>query len=176
MGRIYSSYSINFQLKQMQLLTPFSGLSPRRKSRRSSGRRRSSRRKRNSRRRRKALYIKSLSKPLKVSNLKYFYSRMHSINKVFMATECFFYNLPIREIQKELQNSSLCSGKSVQEFFGKCYLFGKEIKYSKENESQVALQDISDAMDCWMEFIRIDPTDLIDDQPFNKIIFTSTVR
>ena len=131
MGRIYSSYSINFQLKQMQLLTPFSGLSPRRKSRRSSGRRRSSRRKSNSRRRRKALYIKSLYKPLKVSNLKYFYSRMHSINKVFMATECFFYNLPIREIQKELQNSSLCSGKSVQEFFGKCYLFRKEIKYFK---------------------------------------------
>ena len=40
----------------------------------------------------------------------------------------------------------------------------------------MALQDISDAMDCWMEFIRIDPTDLIDDQPYNKIIFTPTVK
>ena len=39
----------------------------------------------------------------------------------------------------------------------------------------MALQEISDAMDCWMEFIRIDPTDLIDDQPFNRIIFTPTV-
>ena len=100
------------------------------KSRRSSGRRRSSRRKRNSRRRRSSrrkaqvkLYIKSLYKPIKVSNFKYFYFRMHSINKVFTATECFFYNLPIREIQKELQNFSLCSDKSVKEFFGKFYLF-----------------------------------------------------
>ena len=28
-------------------------------------------------------------------------------------------------------------------------------------------------MDCWMEFIRMDPMDLIDDQPYNSIIFNS---
>ena len=44
-----------------------------------------------------------------------------------------------------------------------------------DNESQIALENISDAMDSWMEFIRIDPMDLIDDQPYNSIIFTFSV-
>ena len=45
-----------------------------------------------------------------------------------------------------------------------------------EDESQSALQNISDAIDSWMEFIRVDPTDLVDDQPFNSIIFARSVR
>ena len=44
-----------------------------------------------------------------------------------------------------------------------------------DNESQKALENISDAMDSWMEFIRIDPMDLIDEQPYNSIIFTFSV-
>ena len=44
-----------------------------------------------------------------------------------------------------------------------------------DNESQKALENISDAMDSWMEFIRIDPMDLIDNQPYNSIIFTFSV-
>ena len=43
-----------------------------------------------------------------------------------------------------------------------------------DSESQLALQNISDSIDCWMEFIRMDPMDLIDDQPYNSIIFNST--
>ena len=50
-----------------------------------------------------------------------------------------------------------------------CYLF-------LEDESQSALQNISDAIDSWMEFVRVDPTDLVDDQPFNSIIFSHSVR
>ena len=45
-----------------------------------------------------------------------------------------------------------------------------------DNESQLALKNISDAMECWMEFIRVDPTDLIEDQPYNNIIFSISVR
>ena len=45
-----------------------------------------------------------------------------------------------------------------------------------DNESQIALENISDAMDSWMEFIRMDPGDLIDKQPYNSIIFTLSVN
>ena len=45
-----------------------------------------------------------------------------------------------------------------------------------DDESQLALRNISDAMECWMEFIRVDPTDLIEDQPYNNIIFSISVR
>ena len=45
-----------------------------------------------------------------------------------------------------------------------------------DNEAQRALENISDAMDSWMEFIRMDPGDLIDKQPYNSIIFTLSVN
>ena len=47
------------------------------------------------------------------------------------------------------------------------------IQFYLDSESQLALQNISDSIDCWMEFIRMNPMDLIDDQPYNSIIFNS---
>lgn len=97
---------------------------------------------------------------------------MHSINKVYTATEYFFHNLPIRQILRELQTSSLCNGQSAKSFFGELLSTLVHFQIFLEDESQQALQNISDAMDCWMEFLRVDPTDLIDDEPYNKIIFS----
>ena len=100
---------------------------------------------------------------------------MFSLKRVYTASENFFHRLPTRQILKDIQSYILCNGHSVESFFGKnfsltcCYLF-------LEDESQSALQNISDAIDSWMEFVRVDPTDLVDDQPFNSIIFSHSVR
>ena len=47
------------------------------------------------------------------------------------------------------------------------------LNFSRER-NQLALQNISDSLDSWMEFIRMDRIDLIDNQPYNSIIFNST--
>ena len=62
---------------------------------------------------------------------------------------------------------------SPQETFSVSQIPFYKISFFLDSESQLALRNISDAIDCWMEFIRIDPMHLIDDQPYNSIIFNS---
>ena len=44
---------------------------------------------------------------------------MSQINRVYTAVESFFYNVPIRQITRELQNTKLCNGQFAIDFFGK---------------------------------------------------------
>lgn len=34
---------------------------------------------------------------------------------------------------------------------------------------------MSDAIDTWAEYIRVDPSDLVLDEPYNNVIFQQTV-
>ena len=44
---------------------------------------------------------------------------MSQIGRVYTAVETFFHNVPIRNIIRELHNSTLCNGQSASDFFGK---------------------------------------------------------
>ena len=45
----------------------------------------------------------------------------------------------------------------------------------KDEEATKALRRISNAVDTWAEYIRVDPVDLVLDEPYNTIIFQPQV-
>ena len=44
------------------------------------------------------------------------------------------------------------------------------------HETSTAIRKIAVALDAWAEYIRVDPQDLINNEPYNTIIFQPPVR
>ena len=54
--------------------------------------------------------------------------------------------------------------------------FKTETDFYLDEESSRCLKRMSDAVDTWAEYIRVDPSDLVLDEPYNNVIFQQTVR
>ena len=101
---------------------------------------------------------------------------MNAFTRIFTATEDFFVTIPIRQIVRHIQRIQLCSGQSASYIFGKFILFRFITLFFVDQETSRCLKRISDAVDTWAEYIRVDPSDLILDEPYNNVIFQQTVR
>ena len=100
---------------------------------------------------------------------------MNAFNKIFTATEEFFSTIPIRQISRHI-NLTTCSGSSVRHVFGKFITFIRYPYFILDQEVSLALRKIADSVGTWADYIRIDPDDLINDEPYNIIIFQPPVR
>ena len=99
---------------------------------------------------------------------------MNSFTRIFTASEDFFVSVPIRQIIRNIQRVQLCGGQSA------VYIFGEFSKISEfyffiDDETSKCLKRMSDAIDTWAEYIRVDPSDLVLDEPYNNVIFQQTV-
>ena len=55
---------------------------------------------------------------------------MSQINRVYTAVESFFHNVPIRQITRELHNTTLCHGQAARDFFGKSVYFLQSFNFN----------------------------------------------
>ena len=100
---------------------------------------------------------------------------MNAFNKIFTATEEFFSTIPIRQISRHI-NLTTCSGSSVRHVFGKFITFILYPYFILDQDVSLALRKIADSVGTWADYIRVDPDDLINDEPYNIIIFQPPVR
>ena len=49
-------------------------------------------------------------------------------------------------------------------------------KFFIDDETSKCLKRMSDAIDTWAEYIRVDPSDLVLEEPYNNVIFQQTVN
>ena len=96
---------------------------------------------------------------------------MDAFTRIFTATEDYFVTIPLRQITRNIQRVRVCSGNSASYIFGMFYIFDQLLKCFIDQETKAALKRISDAVDTWAEYIRVDPSDLVLDEPYNSLIF-----
>ena len=99
---------------------------------------------------------------------------MNAFTRIFTASEDFFVSVPIRQIIRNIQRVKLCGGQSAVYIFGKVSPISK-IQFFIDDETSKCLKRMSDAIDTWAEYIRVDPSDLVLDEPYNNVIFQQTV-
>ena len=100
---------------------------------------------------------------------------MDAFTRIFTATEDYFVTIPLRQITRNIQRVRVCSGNSASYIFGKLYLLISYLNFFIDRETKNALKRISDAIDTWAEYIRVDPSDLVLDEPYNSLIFQPSV-
>ena len=100
---------------------------------------------------------------------------MNAFNKIVTATEEFFSTIPIRQISRHI-NLTTCSGSSVRHVFGSFIIFKLSPNFILDQEVSLALRKIADSVGSWADYLRVDPDDLINDEPYNIIIFQPPVR
>ena len=100
---------------------------------------------------------------------------MNAFNKIFTATEEFLVTVPIRQITRHIVNLTSCSGSSVRHIFGN-FSFVCQSHINLDQKASDALRKMMDAMSMWAECIRVHPDDLVNDEPYNIIIFQPPVR
>ena len=99
---------------------------------------------------------------------------MNAFTRIFTATEDFFVTVPIRQLTRHIQRVQLCGGQSAGYVFGSYYSLTSS-NFFIDQETSKCLKRMSDAIDTWAEYIRVDSSDLILDEPYNDIIFQATV-
>ena len=99
---------------------------------------------------------------------------MNAFTRIFTASEEFFVTIPIRQIVRNIQRVQLCGGQSAVYIFGEFFPNFK-LSFSIDDETSKCLKRMSDAIDTWAEYIRVDPSDLVLDEPYNNVIFQQTV-
>ena len=100
---------------------------------------------------------------------------MNAFNKIVTATEEFFSTIPIRQISRHI-NVTTCSGSSLRHVFGNFIIFELDPNFILDQEVSLALRKIADSVGSWADYLRVDPDDLINDEPYNIIIFQPPVR
>ena len=100
---------------------------------------------------------------------------MNAFTRIFTASEDFFVTVPIRQIIRNIQRVQLCGGQSAVYIFGEFFLSSK-LNFFIDDETSKCLKRMSDAIDTWAEYIRVDPSDLVLEEPYNNVIFQQTVN
>ena len=76
----------------------------------------------------------------------------------------------------EIYNKSNFVADSWQDTFSVSLSESIESNILIDDETSKCLKRMSDAIDTWAEYIRVDPSDLVLDEPYNNVIFQQMVR
>ena len=76
----------------------------------------------------------------------------------------------------EIHNKSNFVADSWQDTFSVSLSESIETNIFIDDETSKCLKRMSDAIDTWAEYIRVDPSDLVLDEPYNNVIFQQMVR
>ena len=97
--------------------------------------------------------------------------------RIYTATQDFYGCFPLLDLQNLINQShlNLCCGQSAGTVFCKLYTIVKLFKYFLDTNALNGMNRIVAAMDTYAEIIRLDPSNLVSDTPYNELIFKNQV-